>query len=77
MKVHDDQSVIEQTGSTPLKYYSPTVLLVVSTLLESWPIKRIARRTCTAAQLIRAASAGHRWKRALWADLAGLCGKEA
>ena len=35
MKVHDDQSVIEKTGSTPLKY-SPTVL--VSTLLESWPI---------------------------------------
>ena len=35
MKVHDDQSVIDKTGSTPLKY-SPTVL--VSTLLESWPI---------------------------------------
>ena len=38
MKVHDDQSVIEKTGSTPLKY-SPTVL--VSTLLESWPIAPI------------------------------------
>ena len=35
IKVHDDQSVIDKTGSTPLKY-SPTVL--VSTLLESWPI---------------------------------------
>ena len=39
MKVHDDQSVIEKTGSTPLKY-SPTVL--VSTLLESWPTKHVA-----------------------------------
>jgi hypothetical protein len=36
MKVHDDQSVMKKTGSTPLKY-SPTVL--VSTLLGSWPIR--------------------------------------
>ena len=38
MKVHDDQSEVEKTGPTPLRY-SPTVL--VSTLLESWPIKGV------------------------------------